>query len=180
MDKQGSEMEDSPVVLKDGITINNTPEGTGNTFGDLGGYIVEYTRNEKQARKQNYLYEPDLTTPNYVNIYFTFVLYNRNGNYFSLHVVNFRKTPAGEVIPLYETHVTRMFYDGSLEYFRLFLEIIFLIIFSYFLFVLVKTIFFIFLGKIRDQLEKQEANMKLNSLIFRLIGFDRRKNLKKD
>ena len=179
-DKLDDEFEREQVILSNGTIVTSTPEQSGKSVSDIGGYVLSYPRNMSLDDPIDYLSENDLISPNWVSIYFTFILYNRNKNNFSLHFPYFIKTPAGQMIPKYEIYTISDYYETGLDYFRLFLEIVYLLIFSFFVYLLVKALLVIFFRKIKKCLNKQSRRLKANPLCFRLIGFDKAANANKD
>lgn len=127
--KMGSEIDDDDVTLKNGTVVTLTPEKSGSTMSDVGGYIVDFSRNTSYLSPPDYLHESTLVSPNWANIYYTFIFYSRNTGHFYANILSFTNTPAGEVIPTAQTFDIRMYYDSSLEYFRFFLEIVYTMIF---------------------------------------------------
>ena len=158
-DKIGDEIATKPRVMyySDGI-YDFIDQGNFTTFYGAGGFLFPYPKDRDTAYSLYYLYESDIVEVFWVNLYFTFLLFNRNNKNMILNVLEFDSYPSGEYVPKFYYYTIRQFYSTPLDYFRLALEILFLIMSSWFSYLTLKKLLFYIYSQFTNTNKKKEKN----------------------
>ena len=85
---------------------------------------------------------------------------NRNYNLAALNLFHFLRFPSGDIEGHYVSETTKDFYDRPADYFRLLLEILFILVTCWFLYQILKSMFKIYLKIMRKRYSKQSDYMK--------------------
>jgi len=141
----------------------------------LGGFVLGYSRNKQQAQDPKYLSDLKIVSENWHSITLFWIYVNRNNDLIVSCHVNFVKSSAGNIVGSYRSQVIIDHYNTSLDYFRAFLEVLFLILTSWYLLKFLRGFVLIYLGMYKKYLEDQDNLMKSNSLCFRVIGINKYK-----
>ena len=117
-DKMGDEIGTKPreMYYSEGV-YNFINQGNFTTFYGAGGYIFPYPRDKDIAYSLYYLYESDIIEVFWVNLYYTFLAFNRNNKNMILNVVEIDCYPSGEYVPKFHYYTIRQFYSTHLDYF---------------------------------------------------------------
>lgn len=89
-----------------------------------------------------------------------------------VHKIQYTKTPTGTMVNNYELEVTRVYYETYVDYFRAFLELLFVMFSTLFLYRLLKTIFIIYAQFTNAFLEKQTGTLRSAGVIVRYFELD--------
>jgi hypothetical protein len=81
LEKLGSEADTSDVILSDGEHVKYHNEGNDVLVNGIGGFLLEYPRDEFEAFYKTYLEERELTSPSWQTISFFWVYVNRNHDF---------------------------------------------------------------------------------------------------
>lgn len=168
--KLGSKADKRPIELENGSVLDYTSEGPSGSLADVGGYIVSYPNNITESLIRNYLNNKNLVSWNWINLYFIFFYINRNSDQIVSNVITFNKSPAGDIRSKFETHTTGYSYSTAWDKFRLFLEIVFLIVSSHHWYLLLHKIWKQFYKDTVLQFKGQPSYMRKRNLILRVIG----------
>lgn len=138
----------------------------------IGGYYLFYPRDYEQAKELDYLNEKALITPTWTTIVYSFFYINGNTQLAGCTTLYLIRTPSGTIKNHIESHTSRDYYEHSLDKFRAVLEIIFVMITCYYVYNIIKAIFFQYLEIIKPRYESQPEHIK-KFWFYRLINFDR-------
>lgn len=121
------------IILKNGDFAEFIAETDKYAINSYGGYYIPFYRNKTQSLSYDYLSDPQLFRPGWVNAIFMFVYINRNNQISVINQVSFDQKATGEIVASYTADSFPEFYSSSLDAFRAFLECIFIIVTAYFL-----------------------------------------------
>ena len=169
----GDEAYTDDIILDNGSTVVYTPESSKDAINNYGGYYLPYTRDTTKALKSNYVADKQLTKPGWVNAIFVFVYINRNNQMTVMNQISFNQYATGEIVGKYTADSFPEFYSSSLDYFRAFLEWVFVIMTPYFLQKIIKHIMIRVFKKYKEIFESQDRLLKSNSIIFRLLEWSK-------
>jgi hypothetical protein len=86
----GENAETDPIIV-DGETIYYKDYGNSETPNDSGGYMLYYPRNKAEAESKNYIFNPNVTSANWVNLVLQYLTFSRNSEEITLHEISFVK-----------------------------------------------------------------------------------------
>ena len=121
----GSDEDTTTIKLSNGQNVNHTSYGSNNSPNKAGGFVMFYPRNFDEI--YDYINDPNVLTVNWADCVIQITHVNRNNNFMSIDQVIFQKLLSGEIDKKYLFQTTADHYDSGLDYFRLFLELILLL-----------------------------------------------------
>ena len=74
---------------------------------------------------------------------------------------------------------TSLKYETNFDYFRGFLEVVIVVVTSWYVYRILKSLLFILIEIETDQLQSQPEELKKNSMVFRFLWFDKIKYMEK-
>jgi hypothetical protein len=137
------------VTLDTGEEVHYIKPGGNKSPNNIGGYIVYYPRDVDEAYFKFYFTDYDLFSPNWANAFLQFVYFNRNTKMLILNTISFSKSPSGEIKPKYYSEVGGHYYETPFDIFRGCLEVIFLIMTTWYLYFILKELLFCYINVIK-------------------------------
>ena len=172
-DKIGDELGTDPIQLSTDDVYYYIQQGNYSTFAGAGGYVFPYPRDSELAYNKDYLSENSIVINIYVvNYYFSFLWINRNNKNIILNVMEIDYLPSGEITPKFYFYTIGQYYKDSLDYFRMVLEIIFLIQSWWYIYLVLKCLVLFVFTEFKTKLDSQSDSLKTNNIIFRLLKID--------
>lgn len=141
----GREIDKSPVVSAN-LNVNYTEPGTDESPFQLGGFVLGYPDTQAEALSIRYLRNKEYLSINWFQCHLEFLFYNQNSDIVSISLTTFEKTPAGLIIANGQSFTTEEYYNSPTKKFRGFLEIIYIMLFCFYVYNTVKAI----LGKYQE------------------------------
>ena len=104
--------------------------------------ILQYAffKNSSADILQYALQNTELFPSNTIHLVFQMALLNKNNGFYSMHQIVFTKYASGELDETYDVYAMANSYENSFDYFRAVLEVIFLIITSFYLYRILKNL----------------------------------------
>ena len=167
------------ITLENGETVIYTPEYSKNSINNYGGHYLSYTRDATSALNSHYLRDKQLIKPGWVNAIFLFTYINRNNQMTVINQISFSQYATGEIFGAYIADSFPEFYSSSLDYFRAFLECIFIIVTSYYLQKIIKHIMIRVVRKYKTMFKSQDPILKSNHKMFRMLECSKQSLLRK-
>ena len=169
----GEEAYTDSITLENKNVVSYTPEASLKAINNLGGFYIPYSKDKATALKYDYLKDEELMKPGWVNAIFIFIYINRNNELVVLNKLDFERYATGEIYGMYTADSFPNFYSSSLDYFRAFLELIFLILVSIYIYKSIKKILvYHLIVKYKEMLDSQDRSLRYSNMIFRLLERD--------
>ena len=169
----GEEAYTESITLENKNVVSYTPEASLKAINNLGGFYIPYSKDKATALKYDYLKDEELMKPGWVNAIFIFIYINRNNELVVLNKLDFERYATGEIYGMYTADSFPNFYSSSLDYFRAFLEWIFLISVSIYIYKTIKKILvYHLIVKYKEMLDSQDRSLRYSNMMFRLLERD--------
>ena len=123
----------------DGVS-DYIPFGNSSCPNRADGYLYYLNRNSSADILQYALQNTELFPSNTIHLVFQMALLNKNNGFYSMHQIVFTKYASGELDETYDVYAMANSYENSFDYFRAVLEVIFLIITSFYLYRILKNL----------------------------------------
>ena len=136
------------------------PFGNSSCPNRADGYLYYLNRNSSVDILQYALQNTAVFPSNTIHLVFQMALLNKNNDFYSMHQIVFKKYASGQLDETYDVYAMSNSYENSFDYFRAVLEVIFLIITSYYLYQVIKNLSIIYLEIESEYLKKQSHDLK--------------------
>ena len=137
------------------------------------GYLYYLGRNNTPSSIRIGLQNISVFSANTIHLVFQMVLLNKNNEFYSLHEIVFKKYASGQLNQIYNVYSMSNSYKNSSDFIRAIFEVIFIMMTSYYLYKDIKNLSFVYLELEKKYLESQSDDMKINSIPFRILGFNK-------
>ena len=149
------------------------PYGNSSSPNRADGYLFYLDRNFTVESVSEGLKNYNILSANWIHLVFQMAILNKNNVFYSIHQIVFKKQASGELYSEYDVYSMSNSYETSYDYFRAFLETVFIILTSFYLYKVIKSILFNYLELEKEYLGKQTNEIKKNTIFFRVFGFDK-------